>query len=673
MSRKPAYETRQIDRLRAATAEANIPTLLLTLVQLTGDRSWLTERYRISRPIGVSDNDTGGFALDVQGEIRSAATQAIERYLAGAPVAWREPNPDDVIALLQFSVGEPIPVEYGPMLVDDMRAAGIAAASSSPSVDISRWDVTGAVPTNMSSPPPGFRIGIVGAGISGLTAAMALEHAGIDYQILEAHQSVGGSWLENHYPGAGVDTPVHLYSWPGLRHEWPRYFALRDDVMGYLREVAEERVPAERITFGARVIEASFDEQQANWRVKTNEAAGANDYTFDVLISAVGLFNTPSEPKIPGGEEFTGRVFHTARWPDDLDITGLRVAVVGSGASAMQVVPAIADDVEKLYVIQRTPQWIAPFEKFHQRVPDAVRDLMDIVPEYAWWYRVRLMWMFNDRFWDSLEVDPEWPHQDRSINRSNEGTRRYFLSYLERELRDRPDLLEKVVPSYPPYVKRILFDNGWYQTLRKPSVELVAEGVVALNKEGVVTSSGRTHPVDIVVYATGFEAVKFLSTFTLIGRDGVNIRDLWGDDDARAYLGTVVPGFPNFFCMYGPNLQAGHGGSFMTTAGAQVTYIMSLLDEMFRNHIATVDCRQEVCDEYNYRVDRANATRIWTHPGATNYYRNKRGRVVVNRAFKNLDFWEWTRVPHLDEFHTRPRSDGDARTPSQAIAGNLSG
>lgn len=658
-------------RVEAGVAEANIPTLLLTLVQLTGDRSWLSERYRISRPVGVSDNDTGGLSPEVQGEIRTSALHAIRRHLAGEPVAWREPGPDDVIELLEFAIGEPIPVEYGPMLVDDMRAAAIDTTPGSVSDDMSRLDGAGAVLKNMVNPPPGFRVGIIGAGISGLTAAMALELAGIDYHVLEAHQSVGGSWLENRYPGAGVDTPVHLYSWPGLRHEWPRYFALRDDVMGYLQRVAKEQVAADRITFGARVLEASFDEEHSNWRLKTNESGIANEHTFDVLISAVGLFNTPSEPKLPGADEFTGQVFHTARWPDDLDLSGLRVAVIGSGASAMQVVPAIADDVEKLYVVQRTPQWIAPFEKFHQPVPDAVRDLMDIVPEYAWWYRVRLMWMFNDRFWDSLEVDPDWPHQARSINRSNDGTRRYFLSYIEDELRDRPDLLAKVVPTYPPYVKRILFDNGWYRALRKTSVELVDEGVVALDRNGVVTSSGTTHPVDVVVYATGFEAVKFLSTFTLIGRDKVTIRDVWGDDDARAYLGTVVPGFPNFFCMYGPNLQAGHGGSFMTTAGAQVTYIMSLLDQMFRNQIASVDCRQEVCDDYNDRVDQANATRIWTHPGATNYYRNARGRVVVNRAFKNLDYWEWTRVADLEEFHARPRSDARSLTAASATGAGV--
>ena len=206
-------------------------------------------------------------------------------------------------------------------------------------------------------------------------------------------------------------------------------------------------------------------------------------------------------------------------------------------------------------------------------------------------------------------------------------------------------------PSYPPFVKRILFDNGWYKTLLRDNVDLVTENLSKITKDSVITADGKTYQVDVILYATGFNAVRFLSTFELVGLNGLNIRKLWGDDNAKAYLGTVVPGFPNFFCLYGPNLQAGHGGSFMTTATAQVNYIMSLLEQMFRQGISVIDCKKEVCEDYNMRVDEANASRIWTHKGANNYYRNAQGRVVVNRAFKNLDYWHWTRSAKLSEYH----------------------
>jgi 4-hydroxyacetophenone monooxygenase len=633
--------------LRDAVAGANVPTLLVVLRQITGDERWMSERYRIARPRGVSDNDTGGLDEIIQDEIREAALEALTGYLGGAPLAIPEPSADQLIEMLQFSIGEEIPLEYGPMIKDDMRAAGLLADNTAGGPG---YDPTGAVPTGMVPPPLGFRVGIIGGGVSGITTAIAFEAVGIDYVILEKHDSVGGTWLENRYPGAGVDTPNHLYSWPGINNDWQHYFSLRDDVLMYLRRVADGHIPAGRLRLATEVTSATFDEAAGRWNVVAVHEGTATVLSFDVVISAVGLFNTPSVPRIEGADSFRGESFHTADWPEGVDLRGKRVCVIGNGASAMQVVPAIAPDVAQLTVFQRSPQWIAPFEKFRVQVPPAVRDLIQGVPLYRWWYRARLMWMFNDRFWAALEKDPDWPYPERSINATNERIRLFFLKYMNRELAERPDLLAKVVPSYPPYVKRILFDNGWFKALKRDNVELVTEGVERLTERSAITTSGAEYPVDVVIYATGFQAVKFLSTYDLVGRGGTHIREIWGDDDARAYLGTAIPGFPNFFCMYGPNLQAGHGGSFMTTAGAQVNYIMSLLDQMFARGIRVVDCKQEVCDEYNARVDEVNSTRIWTHPGTHNYYRNSRGRVVVNRAFKNLDYWIWTRRASLDDY-----------------------
>lgn len=640
-----------------AVAEANIPTLMAVLIQLTGNLEWMSEKYRMSRPAGVGDNDTGGLDEAAQAEIRAAAVVALKAHLEGAPVAIQDPSPELIIDILRFTIGEPLPIEYGPMLKDDMRSAGLLAPDFRATLGA---DTTGAVPPRMSPAPAGFRVGIIGGGISGLTAAMAFEVAKIDYVILEKHDSVGGTWLENRYPGAGVDTPNHLYSWPGIIHDWRHFFSLRDDVLAYLKEVAERFTSEGRIRLNCNVRSATFDDDAGIWKIVYDREGTTTEESFDAVISAVGLFNTPSIPDIEGSETFKGEVAHTADWPDSIDLDGKRVGVIGTGASAMQLVPAIADRVKSLTVFQRSPQWIAPFEKFQVEVPAALRALIVSVPLYRWWYRIRQMWMFNDRFWDALEVDPEWPHPERAINKTNDNIRRFFTKYIQSELAGRDDLVEKVTPTYPPYVKRILFDNGWYKTLAKPNVELVAEGVERFEENAVVTASGQEIPLDVAIYASGFNAVRFLSTFELVGRDGVNVRDIWKGDDAKAYLGTVIPGFPNFFCMYGPNLQAGHGGSFMTTAAAQVNYIMTIFDEMFRNDIAVIDCKHDVCEEYNRRVDEANSTRIWTHSGTNNYYRNSSGRVVVNRAFKNLDFWNWTRRADMSEFDVLKRRRREA-------------
>ena len=632
--------------LEEAIQHANIPTLLSTLIHLTNDSIWMSERYRIGRPLGMSDNDSGGLSKERSSEIRAASLKVFWDWLNDKAPPNRDMSPNELIKILSFTFGEKIPQEYGPMFNEDLQYSGIACSTC-----VHPNDLTNTLAKSLKEIPNGFRACIIGAGISGITAAMAFEASGIDYVILEQYSSAGGCWYENKYPGAGVDTPTHLYCWPNIGKEWNRFFSLRDDVLEYIRNVADSQLPSERIRFEAKVISAKFEEIKGLWEVGYEQSGHSIKENFNILISAVGLFNTPNEPGIPGHELFQGTAVHTARWQDKLNLTGKRVAVIGSGASAMQVVPAIADKVRSLAVFQRTPQWVAPFEKFQMEVPPSVRKLISIIPLYGWWYRARLMWVFNDRAWPALEKDPLWEHPDRSINKTNEKVRILFTDYIREQLNGREDLIAKTIPSYPPFVKRILFDNGWYKALLRDNVDLVTENVSKITKDSVITADGKTYQVDVILYATGFNAVRFLSTFELVGLNGLNIRKLWGDDNAKAYLGTVVPGFPNFFCLYGPNLQAGHGGSFMTTATAQVNYIMSLLEQMFCQGIRVIDCKKEVCQDYNSRVDEANASRIWTHKGANNYYRNAQGRVVVNRAFKNLDYWNWTRSAKLSEYH----------------------
>jgi 4-hydroxyacetophenone monooxygenase len=356
------------------------------------------------------------------------------------------------------------------------------------------------------------------------------------------------------------------------------------------------------------------------------------------VISAVGAFNQPRVPRIDGVAGFRGPAFHTARWPS-VDLRDKRVAVVGNGASAMQVVPAIAPTVRSLTVFQRSPHWIAPFPKFHAEVPAPLRGLLRDVPLYHGWYRQRLAWTWNDRLHPTLQRDPQWPHPERSVNADNDRHRAYFTAYIERELADRPNLVRAVVPTYPPYGKRILLDNGWYRALRRPNVDLVTSPVTRLERGSVRVEAGTEHPADAVVFATGFNVVSFLSTIEVVGRGGRSLHDVWDGDDARAFLGLAVPGFPNFFILYGPNTQPGHGGSLISAVEAQLHYIVAAL----ASSAGPVEVRREVFDEYNAKVDRAHERMVWTHPGMATYYRNTRGRVVVNTPFRIVDFWTMSR------------------------------
>jgi 4-hydroxyacetophenone monooxygenase len=634
-------------RLREAVDLANIPTLLAVLTQLTGDEKWIESPFAPKRAGGIDDNDSGGLTPERQREVRDAAYAAIVDWKSGTPPALSSPSEHMLVRMLSVVMDEEVPEEYGPTMLDDLIDASIAPPRETAASD--------------SALPNGFTAVIVGAGISGLCAARALDDIGVPYTIVERNDTVGGVWLENTYPGAGVDTPSHLYSFSRHPNDWKYYFALRDELVDYFARVADEAAISSRIRFRTSVESATYEEEAAQWRLVTRDADGRRDVLFaSILISAVGGFNTPRVPDVEGLSTFTGTWFHSARWPEDLDLRGKRVAVVGNGASAMQIVPAIVDEVAHLTVFQRSPQWVAPFDKFRVPVPDPVRYLLGEVPLYRWWYRQRLNWTFNDRLHASLIKDPDWAHPERSLNALNDGYRRAFTRYIEKQLGDRQDLVPALLPDYPPYGKRILLDNGWYRALTRDHVDLVPEHVANVEGESVYSASGQKADVDVLIFATGFDVVRFLGTYDVIGRNGVRLRDEWNDDDSRAFLGTAVPGFPNLFMLYGPNTQAGHGGSLIWTFEKQVKYVTRLLDEMARGHIDAVEVRREVYEAYNDDIDEMHERMIWTHGGMSTYYRNSKGRVVVPIPFRNNEYFSRLSRSSLDDYMTHSAKNSGA-------------
>ncbi|MDD7939232.1 NAD(P)/FAD-dependent oxidoreductase [Actinomycetospora lutea] len=620
--------------LARALEHANLPALVPVLVQLTGDRRWFDEPYRPTRSRGMENNDGGGFPDEVAAEIRQAVLDAVLAHEAGAPVAIPAPTGELLTELLTLANGEPTPPEYADMLAEDL----------------------GFVPQPAPSVPAGADIDVVviGAGVSGMLAAIKLREAGVEHVVLEKNTEVGGGWWENTYPGAGVDTPSHLYSFSFAPRDWSTHFGKRDEVEQYLREVADAHDVRRAIRFGTEVVAAEYDEGAAVWRVRT---ADGEVVTARVLISATGALNRPRMPAIPGLESFEGRLFHTAQWPEDLDLAGQRVAVVGAGASAMQVVPAIAGTPERVTVYQRSPQWIAPNDVYFAPIDAAVHHLMGRVPFYRAWYRARLAWNFNDRVHPTLQVDPEWEHPARSVNAVNDAHRRVFTRYLSAELDGRPDLVAKALPDYPPFGKRMLLDNGWYRALRRDDVELVAEGVAAVTPTGLRGDGGTETPADVIVMATGFHTHRYLWPIDIRGRDGAGLADVWGPEDARAHLGITVPGFPNLFITCGPGTVLGHGGSYITIAECQVRYIVDLLAAMAREDLRAVEVRPEVEREYTRRHDEAHARMLWTHPGMTNWYRNAAGRVVSTMPWRIVDYWRMTHEADLADYLVEPRTE----------------
>lgn len=627
------------EQVRTAVSIANVPALLMVVFQVTGDERWLQSPYLPTRGRGLGDHDTGGLPDEVQAEIREAAVEVILDLHRGRRPAIEAPSSELTTRMMSVCMGEPVGPEYGPMLSTELARR---VAPDAPSLTAERVKV-----------PDGFRVLVIGAGVAGIAAAHQLEDMGVEYTILEKQPQPGGTWWQNTYPGAGVDTPSHLYSFYFAKNDWAKHFELRDDLQRYFARVMKDVGGEERVRYGTEVLRAVYDETAHGWDVDVRNPDGSTEVLHaDAVISAVGVLNRPKMPDLPGMGTFRGPSFHTAGWPEDLDLDGKRVAVIGTGASSMQVVPAVAGQVAHLTVFQRSPQWVAPFEKFAMPIANELRMLLQACPLYHSWYWLRLFWQFGDKVIEALRVDPDWPHPERSVNARNDAHREYFTRYIADQLAGREDLLDKVLPSYPPFGKRILLDNNWYAALCRDNVELVAESVVEVRENGVVDASGQLHEADVVMWATGFDAARFVSSLEVRGLQGASLREVWNDDDPRAYLGLSVTGFPNFFMLGGPNSFPG-SGSFMFFMEVQMRYIRRLLAEMFRHGIKALDATEEASRAYNELVDSTHERTVWTHRGMSTYYRNSRGRVVFVMPFLNVEYWNMTNRPDLENYTVR--------------------
>lgn len=634
--------------LSKALKVANLPTILMVLVHLTGDKKWLSARYECSYIRGLDENDSGGLPDEVQQEIRDAAYEAITEWKTGKPVAFPDPNIDELVKMFTTSVGEEVPTSYGPMLSSWFGL--------DPEFDIDQ--------KGQFQVPENFQVVVIGAGVAGICAAIRLQGAGIPYVVIEKNPEAGGTWYENYYPGCGVDTPNHIYSFSFAKADWSKYFALQDEIQRYFLRVVDEFNLRPNIRFNTSCQSLRYDAQAQCWNVAISNTTDTNtgaeeNITANIVISAVGILNIPKYPNIKGIDSFRGECFHTARWPRGLDLKGKRVGIIGNGASSMQIAPAIVDEVQHLTVFQRSKQWAAPFDQFQKNVPLDVRFLLKEVPFYQQWYRQRLSWVFNDRIHSSLQIDPEWPHKHQSINRRNDKHREFFTSYIKDELGDRQDLLEHVLPDYPPFGKRMLMDNGWYRTMAKENVSLINNGISQVNASGVVTDDGTHHELDVLIIATGFNAVNFLSSLDVYGKDGNSIRERWDEQGAEAYLGVTTPNFPNFFMLAGPNTALGHGGSVVANLEIQVRYVLGLLKKAMNaadNNSFEIEIKPSVHDAFNERVQDAHNQMIWSHGGMSNWYRNHNGKIVAPTPFRNDDYWHMLYKTNLQDFNLNIKS-----------------
>ncbi len=620
--------------LSQAVAGGDIRCLLMVLVHLTGDRRWLKPPYTPKRDVRLIPDPQAGLLAPIQEEIRAAV---VELFRDGTPrPVITDPGDALMQEMMSATLGEQVPPEYAPMIREEM---GLIARDK-------RW----------SAQPPAGRIAethvlIVGAGVCAIALGVALGRLGVPYTIVEKNAELGGTWYINQYPGCGVDTPNHSYSFSfGPRNPWTRYFSQRDEIHAYLKKIAAEFGVREHIRFNTELTSARWDEARQRWISTLATEGGSETIETAVLVSAIGQLNDPSMARFEGTDDFGGDIFHSALWPKGYSVTGKRVAVIGTGATAMQLVPGIADDAASVTVYQRTAQWSRPVKGYSDLITDSTQWLLAHLPFYAEWFRFNMFWRYGDGLLPFLRKDPDWPHPERSVNAGNDRHRVELTDFILSELEGRPDLIAKCVPTYPPYGKRILLDNGWFRTLRKPNVELVTDRIARITPGGVATADGVERAADVIVVSTGFKVTEMAARLNVTGRDARDLRDAWAGDNPTAYLGITVPGFPNFFNMLGPNTGPAHGGSVIFQAECQSRYISACLVEMIEQNIAAIDVRDDVLASYVRKVDHEHEQMIWTHPGMTTYYRNRHGRVFSAMPWRFVDYWAMTHDPDLNDY-----------------------
>ena len=624
-------------RLKNAMEGSDIATLAMVLVQLTGDESVLEDiapfirgpwDYAVSLPDDESD------------DIRARLIETMQAYAREGRDLPPPPSNDQLQKMMSVCVGESVSDEYAPMMLEELAFHDIDPKGVS-------WRKKPAARTLED-----FHVVVIGAGMSGILTAIKLKQAGIPFTVIEKNDTVGGTWYENRYPGCGVDTPNHFYSYSfEPSHEWTHFYSKRDSLYGYLEGCADKYDLRPDIRFDTEVESARFDETHNIWHLLARDRNDAIiKLTANAVVTAVGQLNRPSTPDIQGLSDFDGPVFHTARWDSNVDLKGKHVAMIGTGASGMQTGPAIVDDVGHLTIFQRTPHWILANPNYHRSVSPGKKWALEHLPYYARWYRFQLFWGFSDGIHPALQLDPEWHLPEQSLNARNERFRVNMIWYMQKIVGDDPELLEKVTPDYPPYGKRMLIDNHWFKMLTRDDVELVDSGIERVTSDGIVSADGTTHDVDVIVLATGFQAQRMLWPIEIAGRDGVTLRDVWGEDNPKAYLGITVPKFPNLFVLYGPNTNLGHGGSAMFHGECQVRYTMKCLRDLIEGGHEALECRQDVHDTFNARCDAAHEQMVWAHRGVDNWYKNSQGRVFANSPWRLVDYWSMTKSPNLDDY-----------------------
>ncbi len=613
-----------------AIAHADPMVLRGLLYQLTGDAEVAATSVKMVMA-GYFDVPTPATEADVA---------LLRRKGADFLKAYRDSGAGDIAVGPQDRLATSLGLMLGRTMEGDDLRHHVEELALDPSVRSLHWK---------AQPDPerlkDFTVTIIGAGMGGLNAALQLRKAGFPFTVLEKNKGVGGTWWENRYPGARVDTPsrsyTHLF---GVDFPYPNPFCEWRENVKYFDWVADNFDLRQHIQFETEVKSLTWDDSAGEWVIDLVDPNGARTIRSRAVITAVGFLNRPNIAQFPGAETFAGGSWHTARWPETADLKGKRVAVIGTGCTGYQMVPEIALEAADVTVFQRTPQWLFPVPGYRSPFPPQVNWLDRNLPFHTNFMRARTCSL--DRIANVAEIDPNFddPHACNPLSkRAREGC----IAFLERKLTD-PALVATMTPKHPVWSARAVVvdpDYSILDALNRDNVTLVTNGIERIEPHGIVAKDGTLHEADVIVYATGFHATEYLYPMTITGRDGQTLEDLWKKDGARAYLGCMMPGFPNLWSVYGPNTN---GGLTVATFHEKVAhYALQCLEALVLGNADAMEVKEDAFWSYNHLVDDRNQTKVWRDPRAHNYYWSEQGRSAVMNPFYTAEMSGVLRQPDL--------------------------
>lgn len=621
-----------IEELRVRIRAAECPALLIVTAHLTGDPSVLRKQWRPD--VGVLPH--GSYPDAVAKEVRDYCLERLEHLSPDTRLLTGRPDPEIFKAVISWCLGSIAQDE-----IDMLEEALQLDAEDTRAPAWTAETVDDAIVHDVA---------VIGAGLSGLLAGLRLKQAGIPFVIYERGDDLGGTWYFNNYPECRIDVPSHIYTYSFEPFDWPSHFSRQEVMEGYLRKFAADHGLLPHIRFRTDVENARWDAENASWHLGLNTETGPEETVHTSVISAVGQLNKPNIPDIKGRESFAGPAFHSAEWDHSVDFTGKKVAVIGTGASALQFAPATARVAEHVTVFQRTPPWLLPTPQLREEFSEDERWLFQNLPHYRAWYRLSI---FIPKVRGQLEeatVDPDYPPTERAISAANDALRQTFTEYLQAQIGDDRWLEPHLIPQYPPGAKRIIRDDGtWVSTLKRPNVSLESGRISEIVRNGIITESGELVEAEIILYGTGFKASDFLMPMSVKGEGGADLHEEW-HGNASAYMGVTVPGFPNFYLMYGPNTGVVVHANLVFFMECQANYVMEALRFASEHGVRAMTLKRDVYDEYCEEINKANSHRAWGWSNVSSWYKNDQGRSPIMWPLATVDYWNRTRTLNPDHY-----------------------